>query len=494
MSSSKPITLAPAGSREVMDASKATSMIADWTTQLTAHRDANANVDVDVDCLCDTIILSDKSYTSEAAALIATFLTSTEMFSPSVASGIKYAILSDIIAGRMEDEGLKVLKTITDAFQESKLVEVDLSDNALGSKGVTACETVLCGSPVAGTLERLSLQNNGLSEDTMDEVALLLTRESESESESADNSEDDKALHKEYGNACIAQNLTKIHFFNNMSGNAGCASFKKIMSRCTGNLTDIRFSGTRARAEGSAHIVSALSDLADAGKLVNITRLDLADNSFGECCEELTSALKQCPKLEYLDLHDCCLGDEGIAMVCTALLEAKSPLNFLSISGNDIGADDWNEPTRVIAALIRSVSGSLITFHASENEMKSPGIRRIVKAMKSDTIKEICLNVNECGTVGADALVDMYAAGNVPNLEKIELNGNFFLEGVVDRLTSTFGDKLEEMDDNIDDEDADDDLEPEDLEVEDDALDEEVKEQTDVTVDALVGAMGNIAM
>jgi hypothetical protein len=43
------------------------------------------------------------------------------------------------------------------------------------------------------------------------------------------------------------------------------------------------------------------------------------------------------------------------------------------------------------------------------------------------------LNENECGTIGADALIAM--AGWVPNLKKIELNSNYFLEDVVDRLT-----------------------------------------------------------
>jgi Ran GTPase-activating protein (RanGAP) involved in mRNA processing and transport len=198
-------------------------------------------------------------------------------------------------------------------------------------------------------------------------------------------------------------------------------------------LTDVRFSGTRAGAEGSAHIASTLSELAACGRLNHITRLDLADNSFGAWYQDLANALKQCSKLQYLDFHDCCLGDDGIVMVCNALLESKASLTFLSLSGNNIGAENA-EGSKIIANLIKSLNGTLIEFHASENEMKSPGIRRIARALQeSDIVTEIILNENECGTIGADALIAM--AGRVPNLKKIELNSNYFLEDVVDRLT-----------------------------------------------------------
>ena len=473
-----PIKLVPSppGLREVVNEEKALAMIAGWTEQLTAHQEAHPNLEI----LCNEIELTDKSYTSSAATLIAEFLTSTEIFSPCIAAGIQIANLADIIASRMEEEGLEVLQILSNAFQTSRLIEVDLSDNAMGSKGVTACEMVLGGISVATSLQKLSLCNNGLSESTMEEVAELLTSTSTRGEESQSQS-------------CIATRLSKLHFFNNMSGNNGCTSFQKIMRMCTDQLTDVRFSGTRAGAEGSAHIASTLSELAACGKLNHITRLDLADNSFGACYQDLANALTQCSKLQYLDLHDCCLGDDGIVMVCNALIESKASLTFLSLSGNDIGAENANaEGSKIIAALIQSLHGTLVEFHASENEMKSPGIRRIARALQeSDIVTEIILNENECGTIGADALIAM--AGRVPNLKKIELNSNYFLEDVVDRLQTAFGDKLVEMEDNIDDEDADDELDADELE-EDVEEEVDVEEQADAGVDDLLGVMGNITV
>jgi len=442
--------------REVIDDAKATELIATWKEQL--GNEASVS--------CEKIVLDGKSYTPGAAKIIADFLTSTEDYQPSIASGIKVAILSDIIASQMEDEALIVLKTISDAFKDSQLVEVDLSDNAMGTKGVVACETVLSGPSVMDTLQRLKLCNNGLSKYTMEEVAVLLT--------TGDSS-------------CIAKNLTQIHFFNNMSDDDGCESFKKIIARSE-KLEDIRFSGTRAKAKGSAFITSGLGDLAKEGKLGDVVRLDLADNSFGDCYEDLADALKSCTKLEYLDLHDCCLGDDGIVAVCDALLEAKPPLSFVSLSGNDIGEESY-EGGKSIAALIKSINKSLVSFNAAENELKSPGIGSIARAFTSDTVKEIILNQNECGDIGAKEIIKM--ASRLPNLEKIQLNENGFTPDMVEKLEEVFGDKLGEMDDNY----YDSDMEDEELEDDegDDAEEEDAKESPDADVDALAADFSKLS-
>ena len=155
MAAPSPITLHPSPTREVVDDEKAQAMISSWTEQLLAHREANPTLST----LCDQIVLTNKSYTSSAATIIADFLVSEETFSPSIASGIRIAKLDDIIASRSEDEGLEVLRTISSAFQNSRLVEVDLSDNALGLKGLTACEVLLL--KMKDSLHRLSFCNNG---------------------------------------------------------------------------------------------------------------------------------------------------------------------------------------------------------------------------------------------------------------------------------------------------------------------------------------------
>lgn len=61
-------------------------------------------------------------------------------------SEVTVADISDIIAGRPEDEALRTLKIISGALKKFDLVEVDVSDNAMGAKGCLACEDILTKS------------------------------------------------------------------------------------------------------------------------------------------------------------------------------------------------------------------------------------------------------------------------------------------------------------------------------------------------------------
>lgn len=461
----EPLTLTPSGTREVVDAEKANKFITEWQEQLADFRSANPDQPI----LCNKIILSDKSYTPEAASIIANFLTSKDTAVTSTASndtlahGITIADLSDIIASRPEIEGLEVLETISNAFQQSKLTEVDLSDNALGSKGISKCQTIFSGMRV-DSLESVSLCNNGLSEYSMDEIADVLTATSSGSNGTS--------------SSCIAQNLTKIHFFNNMSGDKGCDSFAKIMQHCTEKLTDIRYSGTRAKSGGSKTIAKALKSLAAAGKLDNLTSLDLGDNSFGESYQDLADALSSCTKLVHLNLRDCILTDDGVVVVCKALEKAACPLVQLHLSGNEITAPG----AKSVAKLLKTtIGGTIEHFDADENEMTSIGMKHIVNELsRCSSLKVITLNQNECGVIGGKALI---GCASLPHLHRIELDFNMFPEDLVGELYDAFGDKLKEMEDNDEEEDADAELSEE---------EEEQQEQHDSGVDDLAGVMAKI--
>ncbi len=82
------------------------------------------------------IKFSTQSFGHDAAAVAARALGN-------VANTLEEADLSDIIAGRPEAEALSALTVITDALQGAKLKVLDLSDNALGEKGIRACAKAL---------------------------------------------------------------------------------------------------------------------------------------------------------------------------------------------------------------------------------------------------------------------------------------------------------------------------------------------------------------
>lgn len=422
------LELTVAGDREVIDAIKAKDIVTTWIkTKIQKEKETQKKV------IITKVVLSGKSYTVDAADVIADFIRD-------VAPNVKIAILSDIIASRPEEEGLAVLKIICYSFFHSALEEVDLSDNALGSKGISACDSVL--SFQKWSLKKLSLCNNGLSATAMQEVADILC----GNDDETDNSNN------------ICSRLTSINFFNNMSGNGGCSAFARILSKCTTNLTHVRFSSTRAGNEGSMIIASALEGLGES--LINIEYLDLMDNSFkSNGGAVLARALRLCPNLKYLNLRDCILDDDATGFICHAIWAGDAPLEFLDVSGNEL----TKKSAKYIADIMEEgIGGTLKVLHCEENELTSRGVSYIADKLPPG-IQEIRLGFNECGSIGAQALIKRYSSDNInfSDLKLIHLDGNMFPDNNVQLLQETFGDLLPEMEDNDDEDDIDADLEDE---------------------------------
>lgn len=75
-----------------------------------------------------TLRLGGKSFGVDSAVLIAERVCHLQ--------NLSIVDLNDIIAGRPEDEALQVLETISSALKGKNYEEINLSDNALGLKGV----------------------------------------------------------------------------------------------------------------------------------------------------------------------------------------------------------------------------------------------------------------------------------------------------------------------------------------------------------------------
>jgi Ran GTPase-activating protein (RanGAP) involved in mRNA processing and transport len=96
--------------------------------------------------------LSNKSYSDAAAMKLAEKLASF--------SSITDADIHDMIAGRPEEEALRSFAAIADSLVQNPIVSLNISDNALGAKGVEACRDLM----IKGTLQRIYVLNNGISE------------------------------------------------------------------------------------------------------------------------------------------------------------------------------------------------------------------------------------------------------------------------------------------------------------------------------------------
>uniref|UniRef100_M4BIC4 Uncharacterized protein n=1 Tax=Hyaloperonospora arabidopsidis (strain Emoy2) TaxID=559515 RepID=M4BIC4_HYAAE len=336
------------------------------------------------------ITLRNKSYTLEAARVIAAFFSRLEACG--AFAQLASVDFADTIAGRPEEEALQVLATLCDSLTAIKtLTRIDLSDNALGEKGVRACFGLLQHQE---ELQHIYLCNNGLSAAAARVIA------------------DDVLL---FRGLDTPTKLESFHFYNNMSGDRGAMALAKILP-LSPLLKDLRFSATRAQREGSLVFATALASL------TKLEKLDLSDNTFkAPGAKAIAAAVKNMPYLQEVNFRDAALEDAGVVAIADALREggAAKSLTAFDVSGNDLSA----ESMPVLGELLR-LSSALRVLQVEENEIGSKGAKTIAKAlmMGSPLLEKVVANVNEIGASGALALVKSVVGKKV--FAKLNIDGN----------------------------------------------------------------------
>ena len=126
---------------------------------------------------------------------------------------LRSLVAADIIAGRPEAEGLAVYRALGGALRGgAPLEELDLSDNAVGPKGVAACHELLAGNPA---LQRLYFINCGISAEAARSIG-------------------DEVLFR------TPTQLRVLHLENNMSGGGGAIAIADVVA-ASPHLEDFKF-------------------------------------------------------------------------------------------------------------------------------------------------------------------------------------------------------------------------------------------------------------
>ena len=184
---------------------------------------------------------------------------------------------------------------------------VDLSDNALGPRGVNVCEPLLSSSE---TLEGIAFRNDGLSAEACYEIKRLFLKLSS------------------------PTRLKKLHFWNNMSGDGGGIATAELLSQSP-FMEDFQLSTTRCGEEGGNAICASLKNCP------MLQKIDLSDNTFNVSgAIELSKSLRSLPRMVVLNIGDLNFKDEGIGHLLKALVQPVCPvLETLDISLNDVSVD-----------------------------------------------------------------------------------------------------------------------------------------------------------
>ncbi|KAL0457243.1 UNVERIFIED_CONTAM: RAN GTPase-activating protein 2 [Sesamum latifolium] len=328
----------------------------------------------------------------------------------SIKNQLKEVDLSDFVAGRPEAEALDVMNIFSEALEGSHLKSLNISDNALGEKGVRAFGKLLQSQT---SLEELYLMNDGISKEAAQAVCELVPS---------------------------TEKLRVLQFHNNMTGDEGALAISEILKRCP-LLEDFRCSSTRVGSEGGIALTEALTQCR------NLKKLDLRDNMFGvEAGVKLSDALCKHECLTEIYLSYLNLEDDGAIAIANALKESASALAVLEMAGNDITA----EAAPSLAACI-ATKKSLVKLNLSENDLKDDGAITISQALGEghDQLKEVDMSQNSLRRVAARSLAQ--ALLHLPGFKFLNVNGNFISEEGIDELKDIFKecpDKLAPLDEN----------------------------------------------
>ncbi|XP_010454204.1 PREDICTED: RAN GTPase-activating protein 2-like [Camelina sativa] len=310
---------------------------------------------------------------------------------------LKEVDLSDFVAGRPEAEALQVMNIFSDALQGSILLSLNLSENALGEKGVRAFGALLKSQ---SSLEELYLMNDGVSKEAAQAVSELIPS---------------------------TENLRVLHFHNNMTGDEGALAIAEVVKRSP-LLENFRCSSTRVGSEGGVALSEALEHCTHIGKL------DLRDNMFGtEAGVSLSKTLSSYKHLTELYLSYLNLEDEGAIAIANALKESVSPIEVLEMAGNDITV----EAASAIAACV-AAKQNLNKLNLSENELKDEGCVQIAKSMEEDhsKLQYIDMSTNFIRRAGARALAQVVVKKEAFKL--LNIDGNIISEEGVEEVKEIF--------------------------------------------------------
>lgn len=356
------------------------------------------------------IKLSTKSFGVDAAMVAARAIRN-------VSSTLKHADLSDIIAGRPEDEALQSLRIISEALALADLDSLDLSDNALGEKGIRACAAAVSHQK---NLKHIAFQNVGCSVHGCAAVEELLVH---------------------------CGNLRSIHLLNNMSGCEGAISIAKLVARCA-NLEEFKMASSRVGSDGGLALAHALARCG-----TNLRSIDLHDNPLtSEVSGALAQVILSHPHLCTINLNDTAMEDSGIEKLSLSLGRAAKTVKHLELEINEITPDGAAEIAKAISQM-----ENLEYLNLKENELEDDGALEIAKALLGlNRLETVDMRTNAIKRGGAVALAK--ACVTLPSIKELLLDDNEISEEGIEALMDVLkkGKKesiLGSLEDNMPDED-----------------------------------------
>jgi len=402
------------GKRSAVERDEAEMIVQRFRREIEDGDDENEVYKVDISC---------RSWKKEAIDIIEPFLRS-------VSRTVKFVDFADIIAGRMTDEGLNITKQLADMFLDANLIEINLSDNAMGPRGLERVESMFTNT-IDG-LQRLYLNNCGLSKESMEMLKSYICSET--------------------NGVKISDTLTDLVLDKNMIGVEGAEVVGEILSQCT-QLKYFSYNGCRPEAKGTKYLCQGILNLTEEVKNRNqpimLQRIELEDCTFASGENEndaiipFSRALKQCSRLRHLNMKDGALEIGGLKLLVNALSEGSPNLTHLYLDGQGQLESDG---ARILSNFLHGQVISLLSLHMDWNDLGDEGVSILLEPFSAsrNVLQTLSLNGNLIEQQGAKAIVRAL----LPELKLLSLTDNDDIHQ--NHIRKKYGDvaKLDDIDDD----------------------------------------------
>ena len=273
------------------------------------------------------IILSGNSYSVEACKVICEIVGECKH--------LQVANFSDMFVGRFKDIVLEgVTHLCAGLVKCEELVEVNFSDNALGSDCVPGLQVLLENRD---SLKRAIFNNNGLDQEAGKLLSQYLS----------------------------ASNRVKLQAFSAMRNRLQVGGFKAIAEALgnMGSLQRIEMPYNTINAEGTLAFLQCMQSNPD------LKVIKLFDNNINTVAalQALRDGVTSAKKLQTLDIGECLLKNDGAEILFEALKGNCAELKELHISGNDMEVDE-DLAESIIAGLKNKPDLQLVNLKDNEVE------------------------------------------------------------------------------------------------------------------------------
>ncbi|KAG0241386.1 hypothetical protein B0O80DRAFT_499274 [Mortierella sp. GBAus27b] len=295
----------------------------------------------------EAVILSGNSFGVEACEALFAALAKKPL--------LKRAQLSDIFTGRLLTEIPKGLEALGKALMDKEhLVELDLSDNALGKVGLAPLSELL---QTNRHVQILKLNNNGLG-PTGGKVLADSLKEAQKRNEAEGKKSSLRTI-------IIGRNRLED----------GSAPLLGEAFAAHGTLTHVAMPQNGIRMDGIQRLAAGLA------KCPGLETLDLQDNTFTVSgCRAFAEHLPTWTELKYLNFGECLLSNRGTILLSRALAHGKNTkLQSLDFTYADMKEEAILELASVISGHLPNLTK--LELNGNKVDEDSAGIDAIRDAL-----------------------------------------------------------------------------------------------------------------